>query len=101
MIPVKPPPPEKPGDTDDTNTAAGEDDKRKPEDAEETEEGLEAGDDSCTWHDVALSIAAELMAKIRHDIHTKLGYTTSAVSRDHYVRQYHKLTLPSLFLGNC
>lgn len=33
-----------------------------------------------TWHDVALSIAAELMRKIREDIHSKLGYTTSAVS---------------------
>lgn len=33
-----------------------------------------------TWHDVALSIAAELMGKIRMDIYTKLGYTTSAVS---------------------
>ena len=33
-----------------------------------------------TWHDVALSIAAELMQKIRMDIYTKLGYTTSAVS---------------------
>ncbi|KAG2147629.1 hypothetical protein DEU56DRAFT_130884 [Suillus clintonianus] len=31
-----------------------------------------------TWHDVALSIAAELMRKIREDIHSKLGYTTSA-----------------------
>ncbi|KAG2157918.1 uncharacterized protein EDB93DRAFT_1246415 [Suillus bovinus] len=31
-----------------------------------------------TWHDVALSIAAELMRKIREDVHLKLGYTTSA-----------------------
>lgn len=31
-----------------------------------------------TWHDIALSIAAELMRKIREDIHSKLGYTTSA-----------------------
>ncbi|CAL1716039.1 unnamed protein product [Somion occarium] len=31
-----------------------------------------------TWHDVALSIAADLMGKIRRDIHEKLGYTTSA-----------------------
>ncbi|KAG1747143.1 uncharacterized protein EDB91DRAFT_1048614 [Suillus paluster] len=35
-------------------------------------------DSSTTWHDVALSIAAELMQKIREDIHSKLGYTTSA-----------------------
>ncbi|KZT06045.1 DNA/RNA polymerase [Laetiporus sulphureus 93-53] len=31
-----------------------------------------------TWHDVALSIAAELMGKIRSDIYRTLGYTTSA-----------------------
>lgn len=37
-------------------------------------------DGGATWHDVALSIAAELMRKIRQDIHSKLGYTTSAVS---------------------
>lgn len=35
-------------------------------------------DGSATWHDVALSIAAELMQNIREDIHSKLGYTTSA-----------------------
>lgn len=35
-------------------------------------------DGDVTWHDVALSIAAELMRKIREDIHSKLGYTTSA-----------------------
>lgn len=43
-------------------------------------ETLLAKDDvTCTWHDVALSIAAELMAKIRDDIHENLGYTMSAV----------------------
>ncbi|KAF9266589.1 DNA/RNA polymerase [Marasmius fiardii PR-910] len=31
-----------------------------------------------TWHDVALSIAAEMMNKVRVDIADKLGYTTSA-----------------------
>ncbi|TFY58395.1 hypothetical protein EVJ58_g6445 [Rhodofomes roseus] len=41
-------------------------------------EGIDNGDDSTTWHDVALAIAAELMGKIRHDIHMKVGYTTSA-----------------------
>lgn len=33
-----------------------------------------------TWHDVALSIAAELMNKIRAEVRLQLGYTTSAVS---------------------
>jgi hypothetical protein len=38
------------------------------------------GDDvPSTWHDVALSIAAELMDKIRAEVRTQLGYTTSAV----------------------
>jgi DNA polymerase eta len=40
---------------------------------------MDKDDDNITWHDIALSIAAELMGKIRYDIHTKLGYTTSAV----------------------
>ncbi|KAJ7671608.1 hypothetical protein DFH06DRAFT_120201 [Mycena polygramma] len=31
-----------------------------------------------TWHDVALSIAAECMEKVRQQIKAKLGYTTSA-----------------------
>lgn len=33
-----------------------------------------------TWHDVALSIAAELMEKARQEVNAKLGYSTSAVS---------------------
>jgi len=32
-----------------------------------------------TWHDVALSIAAELMQKARQEVLEKLGYSTSAV----------------------
>ena len=44
---------------------------------------VEEDDELTTWHDVALSIAAELMLRIREDIRTKLGYTTSAVSTVH------------------
>ena len=33
-----------------------------------------------TWHDVCLSIAAELMGKAREDVRGNLGYSTSAVS---------------------
>lgn len=33
-----------------------------------------------TWQDVALSIGAELMYKVRTEILETLGYTTSAVS---------------------
>ncbi|KAK0469917.1 uncharacterized protein EV420DRAFT_1634321 [Desarmillaria tabescens] len=41
--------------------------------ATSNEEGIKS-----TWHDVALSIAAELMGQVREDIKTKLGYTLSA-----------------------
>ncbi|KAL4062234.1 hypothetical protein J3A83DRAFT_4146174 [Scleroderma citrinum] len=33
---------------------------------------------STTWHDVALSIGAELMAQVREEVSKQLGYTTSA-----------------------
>jgi len=32
-----------------------------------------------TWHDVALSVAAELMGKARDIVNRELGYSTSAV----------------------
>jgi len=32
-----------------------------------------------TWHDIALSIAAEMMQRARDQVRTKLGYSTSAV----------------------
>jgi len=48
-----------------------------------THAGAEDGDDDArrtsTWHDVALSIAAEFMDKIRAQVRIQLGYTTSAV----------------------
>lgn len=50
--------------------------------AEESDGGevqIAEDDVAYTWHDVTLSIAAELMGKIREDIHEKLGYTMSAV----------------------
>lgn len=49
----------------------------KPPDADDS---VQEDDGYTTWHDVALAIAAELMGKIRKDVHEKLGYTTSAVS---------------------
>lgn len=54
---------------------ADEDDKTNSE----GDKGIQEDDNSTTWHDVALSIAAEFMDKIRQDIYTKLGYSTSAV----------------------
>ena len=46
-----------------------------------TDSGITDGDDDVrrTWHDVALSIAAELMDRIRAEVRTQLRYTTSAV----------------------
>lgn len=40
----------------------------------------DSDDSLATWHDVALSIAAELMEKARQEVYAKLGYSTSAVS---------------------
>ena len=45
---------------------------------EDEDDPVEEDDGETTWHDVALSIAGELMMRIREDIRTKLGYTTSA-----------------------
>ena len=49
---------------------------------EETSETDGQEDDAVTtWHDVALSIGAELMGKVREEVKVKLGYTTSAVCK--------------------
>lgn len=68
--PLPPPPPIKWNDLGTALLPEGTDDAGKNSDIEV--------DGSATWHDVALSIAAELMRNIREDIHSKLGYTTSA-----------------------
>jgi DNA polymerase eta len=66
LIPVTPPPPEdQAGSTRGTGAHT---------------EGEEGDDDARrTWHDVALSIAAEFMDKIRAEVRIQLRYTTSAV----------------------
>lgn len=51
----------------------------EPDSKESTNELDEESDESTTWHDIALSIAAEMMDQIRDEVRTKLGYTTSAV----------------------
>ncbi|OCH84811.1 DNA polymerase eta [Obba rivulosa] len=49
------------------------------EDVGASETGAVDGDDSSTtWHDVALSVAAEFMMNVRHEVYAKLGYTLSA-----------------------
>ncbi|KAJ7086108.1 hypothetical protein B0H15DRAFT_358014 [Mycena belliarum] len=42
------------------------------------ESDADSDDIPSTWHDVALSIGAELMEKVRQEIKAKMGYTTSA-----------------------
>ncbi|KAJ3758530.1 hypothetical protein EV360DRAFT_82985 [Lentinula raphanica] len=45
-----------------------------------------------TWHDVALQLAAEIMQKVRVEIATKLGYTTSAgIARNKFLAKLMKL----------
>lgn len=53
---------------------------KEDEDNIDTEVHQDSEYASMTWHDVALSIAAELMEKARQEVYTKLGYSTSAVS---------------------
>jgi DNA polymerase eta len=50
------------------------------DEAQEMEIRSTAEDSLPTWHDVALSIAAEMMQRARDEVRTKLGYSTSAVS---------------------
>jgi DNA polymerase eta len=52
-------------------------------------------DPPITWHDVGLSIAASLMAQIRADIDTKLGYTTSAVCNAYFIHPSFSLNFKS------
>jgi DNA polymerase eta len=66
LIPITPPPEDQAGPPHGTGTNT------------EAEEGDD--DAQQTWHDVALSIAAEFMHKIRAEVRIQLGYTTSAVS---------------------
>ncbi|GJE96213.1 DNA polymerase [Phanerochaete sordida] len=74
VIPVNPPP----KNEEEKELAGEESDTEIPaQDVDELED-VHEDDDATTWHDVALSIAAELMDKIRQDIYAKLGYSTSA-----------------------
>ncbi|KAA1467336.1 DNA/RNA polymerase [Dentipellis sp. KUC8613] len=71
LIPIDP--------TDDVTTATtGTADAAGSSESLNDDDAVKDGQDAVTWHDVALSIAAELMQKIRDDVRTQLGYTTSA-----------------------
>ncbi|KAG8838551.1 DNA-directed DNA polymerase eta rad30 [Serendipita sp. 405] len=58
------------------------DDEGTPEDAINTTTPHQ--ESPTTWHDIGLSIAAELLAKVRNEILQTLGYTTSAVYNSTY-----------------
>ncbi|KDR73120.1 hypothetical protein GALMADRAFT_228261 [Galerina marginata CBS 339.88] len=63
--------------------------------------GLKDIETPITWHDVALSIAAELMGKAREVVRVKLGYTTSAgIARNKFLAKltasYKKLDTQSI-----
>lgn len=68
VVPISPP----------AKTSEGTEKSETSDDGLESETS-EGGDELTTWHDVALSIAAGLMEKIRAEVRNQLGYTTSAV----------------------
>ena len=79
---------QKPSETENTisNTSSSSEQAQSLEghpnqtDPEVSIEVHEEEDRIATWHDVALSIAAELMQNARQEVLNKLGYSTSAVS---------------------
>ncbi|KAJ3557229.1 hypothetical protein NM688_g1585 [Phlebia brevispora] len=90
VIPVNPPPPLPAPSAQTSGEPAVQDGTSKAAEAtqqptatsaiESTEDssGVEEDDSPTTWHDIALSISAELMAKMRHEIYNELGYTMTA-----------------------
>lgn len=84
LIPVNPPPPppeEKLASDGNENSSARSPQKQFAHKEREVE--VEEPESPITWHDVALSIGAELMGTAREAVRLQLGYTTSAVRR-HY-----------------
>jgi len=83
VIPINPPPPKE--EIDEKEITSAIDHEAKGENpsgnsAMDMEKESEAEELPTTWHDVTLSIAAEMMQKARDDVRIKLGYSTSAVS---------------------
>ncbi|KAH9958595.1 hypothetical protein BC827DRAFT_1136015 [Russula dissimulans] len=77
LIPINPDAPAGPADD---QARAGPADGTGGDTVAEVRGGGDGDDEDLgwTWHDVALSIAAELMDKIRAEVRTQLRYTTSA-----------------------
>lgn len=88
IVPIHPPAPEAKSRPETTPSnlnlpqeqAAPSGSSTKVEDHDAMVEVHPVEDLDTTWHDVALSIASELMYKARQEVLTKLGYSTSAVS---------------------
>ncbi|KAF8223117.1 DNA/RNA polymerase [Tricholoma matsutake] len=99
-----PPPPPMPwnglGTVIPINPSGGKED----EDNIDTEVHQDSEYASMTWHDVALSIAAELMEKARQEVYTKLGYSTSAgIARNKFLAKLtasHKKPMNQSILRN-
>ncbi|KAF8968026.1 DNA polymerase eta [Flammula alnicola] len=101
LIPVNPPAPseEKPAkESESGSTVAGAQKQTVPAQSKEEHDVEEP---PTTWHDVALSIAAELMGRAREEVRVKLGYTTSAgIARNKFLAKltasYKKLNNQSI-----
>lgn len=79
VIPIKPPPPS--GQVNGENKGQEKDmGQEKVEVQADVSSSWKDEELIPTWHDVALSIAAELMGSARAQVLQKLGYSTSAVS---------------------
>ncbi|KAF5342111.1 hypothetical protein D9611_001599 [Ephemerocybe angulata] len=96
VVPVHPPPPPpdpKPSSKEEDSEREGETEPQSPGASTSTTplptldtdlHGEE--DDTTTWHDVALSIASELMFKARQEVLKQLNYSTSAgVARNKFL----------------
>ena len=79
VIPINPPPPS--GQVDGENKGQEKDiDQEKDKVQADVSSSWKDEELTPTWHDIALSIAAELMRNARAQVLEKLGYSTSAVS---------------------
>ena len=68
-------------DQEDVSSLTNEDDDDAPEAdiEEENQTAIDGSDAPLTWHDVALSIGASMLLRMRDEVKNRLGYTTSSV----------------------
>lgn len=77
LVPVNPPP--HPPDMAEQKETEESDGEASTSSVNSVEKDVAVLELDCTWHDVALSIAAEFMKKMKQEVKDKLGYTTTAV----------------------